>query len=286
MLRISIARLKGNEYHKPDYTESSGMGVIDYGMHFSFTSAGKAFETGKAEDNYMNDSTWNVVYVDSHDYSSGMDGKNDQDGNDLWRYEGGEEAWAENMDLMFTFRGIPCLYYGSETEFKKGLRIDNYHKPLEETGRAYFGDHIEGDVTTTDFGVYNGATGNMAKTLNSPLAQHLSKLNRIRRAVPALQKGQYSTEGCDGGMSYKRRYTDGDVDSYALVAISGGCTFSGVLDGTYVDVVTGDKKTVSGGTLSTGSLGKANMRVYVLQNETAEAYGADGKIGDTTTYLK
>lgn len=149
------------------------------------------------------------------------------------------------MDLMFTFRGIPCIYYGSEIEFKKGKRIDNYKEPLENTGRAYFGDHIEGSVNTTDFGEYNNASGAIAETLNSTLAQHLAKLNRIRRAVPALQKGQYSTEGCNGGISYKRRYTADGVDGYALVAISSGCTFSGVLDGTYVDLVSGDTKTVS-----------------------------------------
>jgi len=280
------AILKGNEYHTPDYSESSGMGVIDYGMHFNFASANKAFETGKAEDTYMNDSTWNVVYVDSHDYGPSIDGRNDQDGSDLWRYDGGTEAWAENMDLMFTFRGIPCLYYGSEIEFKKGLRIDNYFKALEDTGRAYFGDNIEGSVTTTDFGEYSGATGAMATTLNSPLAKHLSKLNRIRRAVPALQKGQYSTEGCNGNMAFKRRYTDTGVDSYALVAISGKATFTGVLDGTYVDLVSGKTATASGGTLTTDEIGKANMRVYVLQNATAEEYGANGKIGESLTYLK
>lgn len=190
------------------------------------------------------------------------------------------------MDLMFTFRGIPCIYYGSEIEFKKGLRIDNYKEPLENTGRAYFGDHIEGSVNTTDFGEYNNASGAIAETLNSTLAQHLAKLNRIRRAVPALQKGQYSTEGCNGGISYKRRYTADGVDSYALVAISSGCTFSGVLDGNYVDLVSGDTKTASGGTLSTGDISKANMRVYVLQNDTAKDYGATGKIGDSLTYLK
>ena len=34
---------------------------------------------------------------------------------------------------MFTFRGIPCLYYGSEVEFKKGKKIDygNQTAPLK-----------------------------------------------------------------------------------------------------------------------------------------------------------
>ena len=175
---------------------------------------------------------------------------------------------------------------GSEIEFKKGLKIDNYDKSLEESGRAYFGDHIEGSVNTTDFGVYSDATGEMATTLNSTLAKHIQKLNLIRRAVPALQKGQYTTEGCNGGMSYKRRYTDGDVDSYVLVAISSGATFTNVVKGTYVDLVTGKKIDASSGTLSTDDIGKGNMRVFVLQNDTADEYGATGKIGESLEYLK
>ena len=103
--------------------------------------------------------------------------------------------------------------------------------------------------------MFDGATGAMADTLNAKLSKHLAKLNRIRRAVPALQKGQYTTEGCNGGISYKRRYTEGDVDSYVLVAISSGCTFSDVLDGTYVDLVSGKEFTASGGTLTTDSIG-------------------------------
>ena len=274
------ALLKDNTYREPDHSESNGLSVIDYTMHFNFEKADQAFRYGQEEDKYVNDSTYSVMYVDSHDYGPAMNG------DDSSRYPGGTEAWAENLDLIFTFRGIPCIYYGSEVEFKAGLKIDNYNEALENTGRAYFGDHIEGTVNTTDFGVYNGATGNMAKTLDSTLAKHLQKLNRIRRAVPALQKGQYTTEGCNGGISYKRRYTDDTVDSYALVAISSGCTFSDVLNGTYVDVVTGKKVEVTNGTLTTDSIGKANMRVFVLQNATAEEYGATGKIGDSLEYLK
>ena len=61
--------------------------------------------------------------------------------------------------------------------------------PLSTTGRAYFGDYLEGDVTATDFGTYSNASGAVASTLEAPLAVHIQQLNRIRRAVPALQKG-------------------------------------------------------------------------------------------------
>ncbi|MDY2703137.1 MAG: starch-binding protein, partial [Prevotella sp.] len=210
----------------------------------------------------------NVVYVDSHDYAP----------NSNYRFNEDQATWAENLSLMFTFRGIPCLFYGSEVEFQKGKDIDKGAMlPLKDTGRAYFGGYIEGNVNVMDFAEYSDATGNMASTLTYPLARHIQRLNKIRAAVPALRKGQYSTEGCSGNLSFKRRYKDGNVDSYVLVTISGNSTFTNILNGTYVDAVTGDIKNVTNNTLTAECSGKGNMRVYVLNGP--------GKIGDDGKYL-
>ena len=86
----------------------------------------------------------------------------------------------------------------------------------------------------------------MAATLNHDLAQHLIRLNKIRQAVPALRKGQWTDEGCkaNGGIAFKRAYKD----SYALVALNGGATFTDCPAGTYTDLVTG--KTYTGPTIT------------------------------------
>lgn len=273
-------QLEGNNYHTPDYTRFSGLNVIDFPMHWNFNNASGAFGV-HGSDNLYNDATWNVVYVDSHDY--GPSNK------DKYRYDGGTDAWAENISLMFTFRGIPCLYYGSEVEFMAGKVIDEGPNiPLCETGRAYFGEALEGTVTASDFSVYT-ASGTVADTLEKPLCQHIMRLNKIRRAIPALQKGQYSTENCSGSMSFKRRFTDAEksIDSFVLVTISGDSSFSGIPGGKYVDVITGDTKTVNeGDSLTATCSGQGNARIYVLQNATATEKGADGKIGEDTDWLK
>ena len=190
---------------------------------------------------------------------------------------------------MSSFRGIPCLYYGSEIEFQAGQVIDvGPGAPLSTTGRAYYGDNIEGTVTASDFSEYT-ATGTVANTLNSPLAKHIQKLNAIRRAIPALQKGQYTTSSSyvAGNMAYIKRYTNAEegVDSLALVSVTDGATFKGIPNGKYIDAVTGDVKNVTNGTLTVSSSGKGNMRVYVC---CASGFtGISGKIGPSgQTYLK
>ncbi|MGV9232260.1 carbohydrate binding domain-containing protein [Streptomyces nigra] len=264
------AFLDGNSYHAPDHSRASGMNVIDMRMHMNFGDASNAFHNGKDSDDSYNDATYNVVYVDSHDYGPNKSSE---------RYTGGTDAWAENMSLMWTFRGIPTLYYGSEIEFQKGKKIDcGPSCPLATTGRAYYGAHLAGEVKASGFSQIESASGTVATTLQQPLVKHVQRLNQIRRAVPALQMGQYSTAGISGDMAFKRRYTSGNTDSFALVTVSGGATFTAIPNGTYRDAITGDTRTVTTGTLTVPAPGKANLRIYVLDGP--------GRIGVDGPYLK
>ncbi len=276
------AFLNGITYHDTDYSQASGMGAIDFQMHRMFGNASNAFGIAKSGDKYYNDATYNVMYVDSHDYAP-------EQPNEKTRFEGTTQTWAEDLTLMFTFRGIPCVYYGSEVEFQKGCLIDDGPNcPLSTTGRAYFGDYLEGNITASDFGKYQ-ATGAVAETLNSTLSQHLMKLNAMRRAIPALQKGQYTTSSTyvSGNMAYIRRYTNAseNIDSLALVSVSGGATFKNIPNGKYIDAVSGDVKTVTNGTLTVPSVSAGNARVYVC---CASGFtGISGAVGSTNlTYLK
>ena len=258
-------------WHEPDYSQSSGFNVIDFPLHYNFSNAGSAYGLAKSGDMKYNDATFNVVYVDSHDY-----GPQPSDG---IRFSGSDAQWAENLSLMFTFRGIPCLYYGSEVGFRRGSVIDKGpNGPLSNTGRAYFGGYITGDVEASDFGVYK-ASGNVAASLNHDLAQHLIRLNKIRQAVPALRKGQWTDEGCaaNGGIAFKRAYKD----SYALVALNGGATFTDCPAGTYTDVVTG--KTYTGSTITVDAPQTQGQVRVLVKDWTGGVIGEDGPFIYTTS---
>ena len=268
--RSNNAKLSGNTYHQPDYSRSSGLNVIDFTVHWNFQNAGRVWGVLDKDEMY-NDATFNVNYVESHDYGP----------DSFDRFNGGTDQWAENMSLLFTMRGIPCLFQGGEIEFRKGVRIDEgTNLALFDTGRAYYGGYLTGNVKAGDFGQVETASCNVAATLSRPLVKHLQRLNQIRAAVPALRKGQYTKSDCssNGGYAFKRRYTADGIDSYALIALNAGATFNNVLNGTYTDVVTGNTITVTGGTLTTPSFsGKGNMRIYVLNGP--------GKIGEDGPYL-
>ena len=257
------AKMLNGAWHEPDYSQNSGFSVIDFPMHYSYNTANQAFSMASGDECY-NDATYNVVYVDSHDYSPGP--------NDANRFGGTDAQWAENLSLLFTFRGIPCIYYGSEVGFRRGKVIDKGpNGPLSNTGRAYFGGYITGDVTATDFGMYE-ASGNVAASLNHDVAQHLIRLNKIRQAVPALRKGQWTTDGCkaNNGIAFKRAYKD----SYALVALNGGATFTDCPAGTYTDIVTG--KTYSGPTITVDAPATQGQVRVLVKDWTGGIVGEDG----------
>lgn len=188
------AFLENGAYHTPDYSQYSGFSVIDFPVHYNFNDPGSALGMAKQGDHLYNDATFNVVYKNSHDYSPQPNDKNRTN------------PTTADLFFMFTFRGIPCVYYGSEVDFQAGCPIDPYDAgwDVSKSGRAYFGHYLEGSVSASNFGVYT-ASGNVQQTLNSRLASYMRKLNVIRQAVPALRKGQYQILS-ENPIAFKRVY--------------------------------------------------------------------------------
>lgn len=288
--------LNGNNYRTPDYSKKAPnasspyhVSVLDIISHNGFVDGvqgayGRALNTSSA----YNDATYLSWYTDSHDYGPNK----------------GETRWAGDFagawSMMFTFRGIPIVYYGSEIRFAAGKPNDwpggggnGVNMSLEKTGRSYFGPHLEGSVKASGFGEYT-ASGEVAKTLNHELSQHLMALNKIRLAVPALQMGQYSTEGHNGAgwAGFKRRYTGTDklsgqqIDSYVLVGVgSGNHSWSGVLDGQYENILTGATVTASGGSISGSASGSGSAALLILVHKGL-ATPAPGKISHNSPFLE
>lgn len=247
----------------PNAGGDSGFSVLDFSVFSTFRDNVTRGSFGGIGgmlgwDWIYGDASQLVTFFQNHDVGPDNDFK--------YRY-GGEQANAAMVyNLLWTNRGIPTLYYGEEIMFQAGTPQDiaNANDTIDQTGRAYFGEHLD----------------NLAATQSHPLYQHIKRLNQVRKAIPALQKAQTTQVNEWGaGMSFVRDYSQGG--SYAVVGLASGTsqniTVSGVQNGTYTDAITGAVVNVSNGNLSF-NVKPYSAGIYVLNGP--------GKVGVDGVYLR
>jgi glycosidase len=249
----------------PNGGGDSGLSVLDFSLFSTFRDNirnGNFSGIGGviAFDWVYGDATRLVTFFQNHDVGPDND----------FKFRFGGEAWKAAMvyNLLWTIRGIPCLYQGEEIEFMPGAPedIDGATMTLDQTGRAYYGDHL--------------TPGAIAATQAHPLYRHVRRLNQIRRAIPALQKAPMSQVNEFGnGISFVRDFPGGP--SYAVVGLAAasaqGFTVTGVRNGTYRDAVTGAVIAVGNATLSF-TVNASSAGIYVLDGP--------GKIGVDGDFLR
>lgn len=228
---------------------NSGMAVIDFYAEATFHNVfedGGSFNNVKSAarfDHLYSDPSTLITWLDNHDFGPNNDWNR--------RYGGTPENLAACMNFMFTWRGIPSVYYGTEVQFKRGEYADIHDasgisQSLNLTGRAYYG-------------------GEFANAPNHKIYQHIKKLNAMRKAIPALQNGTWQWAGGDpsNGVGYIRK--SGSSEVAVGLAKDGDVTFNftGLTNGTYRDAVTGRTASVTNGTLSF-AVKASSAGIYVL----------------------
>ncbi len=226
----------------------SGLAVLDfYAMGtFHLFGKGEAFANVKAAARYDHlyaDAGYNVMFLDNHDFGPNNDWNK--------RYDGTAENLAAALNFMFTWRGLPCVYYGTETQFMKGAFADiqssnDIQYSINRTGRAYYGNNI-------------------ASAHQHQIYKHIKKLNAIRKAIPALQKGTYRWDGTNSGngVGFVRKHQSSEVA--VGLAKDGAVTFNftNLTNGIYRDAITGNEIIVTNGTLSF-TVSPSSAGIYVL----------------------
>ncbi|HEY0502485.1 MAG TPA: alpha-amylase family glycosyl hydrolase [Lysobacter sp.] len=120
------------------------------------------------------------------------------DNHDMARLDARNEGFIDAHNWLFTARGIPVIYYGSETGFMRGT--------AEHAGnRNYFGQER-----------IDAAVGN-------PIREQLKRIARVRAASPALQRGLQLNVLLQGDRAaFYRVYQHGDAHQIALVLLNKG----------------------------------------------------------------
>ena len=255
----------GDDPRNPRSGGDSGFAVLDFGLFSSFRdNLSRGTFSGLAQAMSMDwiygDPTTLITFLQNHDVGPDNDFK--------YRFKGEQWMAAAAYNVLWTVRGIPCLYYGEEIEFMKGAPqdVEGERDTLARTGRAYFGDHLTPE--------------RIGETQAHPLYEHIKRLNQIRRALPALQKAPMShLNEWGSGLSFVRDHDGGR--SYVVVGLAIGSDqtiiVQGVLDGTYRDAVTGREIVVHDGTLAFDVRG-SSAGIYVLDGP--------GRIGLDGVYLR
>lgn len=120
------------------------------------------------------------------------------DNHDMPRMDADENGFRDAHNWLFTSRGIPVVYYGSEVAFRAG-------KGEHAGNRDYFGkERLE------------AARGH-------PLRDSLKRIVRLRQSSPALQRGlQANLELSGDSAVFFRVYQRGEVNQTALVLLNKG----------------------------------------------------------------
>lgn len=120
------------------------------------------------------------------------------DNHDMPRLDADDNGFINAHNWLFTARGIPVIYYGSETGFMRG-------KAEHQGNRNYYGqERIDGG-------------------LDHPIYTNLRRIAQIRRESPALQRGLQLNLLLDGDRAaFYRVYQHGDSAQTALVLLNKG----------------------------------------------------------------
>ena len=139
-----------------------------------------------------------ALFLESGPYANPYELTTFYDNHDMPRMNASDAGFIDAHNLLFTVRGIPVIYYGSEIGFMRGT--------AEHKGnRNYFG------------------TEGIAAAAGNPIHTALTRIAQLRKAPPALQRGlQVNLEFAGDRAAFLRVLQHETVQQTALVLLNKG----------------------------------------------------------------
>jgi glycosidase len=173
------------------WAENGGISVLDFPLKAKLADA---FGRKQAGFQILDE----ALHLDSGLYQNPYELMTFYDNHDMPRLDAEDSGFIDAHNWLFTARGIPVIYYGSETGFMRG-------KAEHEGNRNYYGQ------ARIDAG------------LNHPIYRGLQRIANIRRGSPALQQGLQLNLLLKGDRAaFLRVFQHGDVTQTALVLLNKG----------------------------------------------------------------
>ena len=139
-----------------------------------------------------------ALYLQDGPYANPYDLVTFYDNHDMARMDASDAGFIDANNWLFTARGIPAIYYGSETGFMRG-------RAEHQGNRNYYGQ------ARVDAG------------RGTPIHRNLTRIAQLRRESPALQRGlQFNLRLKGDEAAFYRVYEHGGTTQTALVLLNKG----------------------------------------------------------------
>ncbi|WP_298441826.1 alpha-amylase family glycosyl hydrolase [uncultured Ferrimonas sp.] len=224
------------------FADNGGMSVLDFPQK---QALGQIFEQGQGFETLAS-----TLYLDPHSgeqpYANPYELTTFYDNHDMARINTSDAGFIDAHNWLFTARGIPVIYYGSEIGFERG-------KGEHFGNRNYFGQ------------------ARIEQAKSHPIQQALSAIAKVRQANIALQQGLQLTLELQGDRAaFMRVFQHDGVAQQALVLLNKGeqpQRFTQQLQaGPWREALTGQH---SNGTLST-TVAAHGVQVWLLDEAVTE----------------
>ncbi len=220
--------------------ENGAIGVLDFPLQ---KAMGQVFgRTGSGYETLLP-----VLFLDDGPYANPYELMSFYDNHDMPRLDADDAGFIDANHFLFTARGIPVIYQGSETGFERGA--------AEHAGnRNYFGQ------------------ARIDSAASNPIHQALKRIARLRAETPALQRGLQINLLFEGDRAaFYRVYEDGSVAQTALVLLNKGDVAADfrvetlLQPGRWREALTGNTRELADGEAFAASVPAHGAAVYVFE---------------------
>ncbi|SDY12136.1 alpha-amylase family glycosyl hydrolase [Lysobacter enzymogenes] len=173
------------------WAENGGVSVLDFPLKERLA---EVFGRNRADYARLDER----LYLQDGPYANPYELMTFYDNHDMPRLDASDDGFIDAHNWLFTARGIPVIYYGSEVGFERGR--------AEHAGnRNYFGQP------------------RVDAARSHPIRIALRRIAEVRRQSPALQRGLQLNVSLQGERAaFYRVYEHGDTAQIALVLLNKG----------------------------------------------------------------
>lgn len=188
-----------------------------------------------------------ALFLEDGPYANPYDLALFYDNHDMPRLDASDQGFIDAHHFLFTARGFPVVYYGSETGFERGA--------AEHAGnRNYFGQ-VRVDTAPAH-----------------PIHANLKRIAHLRKETPALQRGlMIPLEFAGDRAAFLRVLQTADTQQTALVLLNKGdgeerfVPTAMIDDGTWVDALGGGSFEVAAGGGIEAAVPAHSVRVFLRE---------------------